>query len=135
MIMKSVSQAFFQLLMAVVPCAAGPPSAKPTLVELWHVGDDGLSQRLADQVETAFRQSPDLVLSSGRKPGTLVVTIPSNVEWKLVGKRTQVFYSVEFSSTENKTTSKVAGSCWDDDLGKCAAQILRGTKIAAQKHQ
>src|SRR5260370_32073870 len=33
-------------------------AAKPTLVEFWHVGDDGLSQRLAGRVEREFDRSP-----------------------------------------------------------------------------
>src|SRR5260370_18631148 len=61
-------------------------AAKPTLVEFWHVGDDGLSQRLAGRVESEFERSPNFAIGSGKKPGTLVVTIPTNVEWKLVGK-------------------------------------------------
>jgi hypothetical protein len=97
------------------------------------VGDDSLSQRLADQVETAYKRSPEFVLSNGHKPGTLVVTIPTNVEWKRVGKRTQVLYSVEFASPENRTTSKATGSCWDDDLAKCTAQVLRDTRVAAHR--
>jgi hypothetical protein len=53
----------------------GAPSAKRTLVEFWHVGDDGLSQRLRDEVESAFQRSSDFTSSSGKKPGTLVVYI------------------------------------------------------------
>jgi hypothetical protein len=71
MIMKHESRVLFRLLMAVL---AGSASTRPTLVELWHVGDDGLSPRVADQVETAYKRSPEFVLSSGHKPGTLVVT-------------------------------------------------------------
>ena len=56
------------------------PSAKRIPVDLWSVGDDGLSQRLREAVENAFKSSPDFALSSGEKPGTLVVTIPTNVD-------------------------------------------------------
>jgi hypothetical protein len=130
MIMKSIWRAFLGLLVAVATCGADSASAKPTLVEFWHTGDDGLSQRLAETVETAFKRSPDFVLSSGKKPGTLVVTIPTNVDWKQVSKRTRVLYRVEFASVDNQTTSKATGSCWDDNLQECAAQILRNAKIA-----
>jgi len=86
-------------------------AAKPTLVEFWHVGDDGLSQRLAERVESEFDRSPNFAIGSGKKPGTLVVTIPTNVEWKLVGKRTQVFYNIEFATADDETISKSSGSC------------------------
>jgi hypothetical protein len=62
--------------MAATALAAGPASTKPIVVEFSHVGDDGLSERLADQVETAFNQSPDFTLHSAHTPGTLVVAIP-----------------------------------------------------------
>jgi hypothetical protein len=107
--------------------------ARPTLVEFWHVGDDGLSQRLADRVESEFDRSPTFAVGSGKKPGTLVVTIPTNVDWKLVGKRTQVFYSVEFATADNEVISKSSGSCWEDMFEKCATQIIDEAKIAAHK--
>jgi hypothetical protein len=52
-------------------------------------------------VVEAFNSSPDFELSSGDRPGSLVVTIPTNVDWKEIGKRTRVMYKVEFTSTEN----------------------------------
>jgi hypothetical protein len=131
--MKNASRVFLGLLMAVVPCAAESASAKPTLVEFSHVGNDALSKTLADKVETAFKQSPDFILTSERKPGTLVVTIPTNVGWKRVGERTEVLYRVRFASADNKIISKATGSCWFDSLANCTDQILRDTKIAARK--
>ena len=116
------------------PAATGDPaSIKPTLVEFWHVGDDGLSQKIADQVEAAFAQSPDFKLSGGHEPGTLIVTIPTNVDWKRVGKRTQVLYTVEFAWPDHKASSKATGACWDDNPAECAAQILSDAKSAAHK--
>jgi hypothetical protein len=64
--MEAVSGVFFGLLVAVAMCAADSAPAKPTLVEFWHVGDGALSQKVADSVETALKQSPDFILSSGR---------------------------------------------------------------------
>jgi hypothetical protein len=108
-------------------------AAKPTLVEFWHVGDDGLSQRLAERVESEFERSPNFAIGSGKKPGTLVVTIPTNVEWKLVGKRTQVSYNIEFATADNETISKSSGSCWENVLEKCATQIVEDAKVAARR--
>jgi hypothetical protein len=108
-------------------------AAKPTLVEFWHVGDDGLSQRLAERVESEFERSPNFAIGSGKKPGTLVVTIPTNVEWKLVGKRTQVFYNIEFATADNETISKSSGSCWENAFEKCATRIVEDAKVAARR--
>ena len=111
----------------------GNATSKRTLVEFWHTGDDGLSQKLADQVERALARSPDFSVSAGRKSGTLIVTIPTNVEWKQIGKRTQVLYHVEFSSVDSDMQSQTKGSCWEDRLSDCANQIVKATRIAAQK--
>ena len=106
-----------------------PASGKPA--EVWGGADDGLTIRLRDALKDAFRSSADFHLSSRNKPGTLVITLPSNVGWKPVGGRTQVLYTAEFASDgQNLGGSK--GSCWDDALAKCAAQIVKDAKIAAR---
>jgi hypothetical protein len=111
-------------------------SPKLTLVEVWCVGDDGLTHGLRDALENAFKSSSDFQLSSGKKPGTLVVTIPTNVDWKQAkqaDKRTKVLYRVEFASADDKTISESTGSCWDDALSKCASKIVKEARTAARK--
>ena len=106
---------------------------RPKLVEVWSGGDDGYTLRLRDALERAFRGSPNFRLSSGRKPGSLIVYIPHSVKWKRVGVRTQVFYDVEFSTIHEKILEKSNGSCWEDDLGTCATSIIRSATDVAQK--
>lgn len=120
-------------LSATATWAIGAASNKPTPIEFWHVGDDTLSERLAEQTEVLFMQSPDFTLSSGRKPGTLIVTIPTNVEWKRVDKRDRVRYTVEFSWRDGQKLGVRTGSCWDDKLAECAAHIVRDASVAARK--
>lgn len=108
-------------------------SAKPTLVEVWCGGDDGLTMRLKDTLENAFRSSYNFHLSSGKKPGTLIVTIPTHVVWKQAGKRTQALYTVEFTSADNQPLGTSTGSCWDDALTKCANEIIKDARVAARK--
>lgn len=111
-------------------------SASPTVVEVWCVGDDGLTMKLRESLENAFKSSSDFRLSSGNKPGTLIVTIPRNVGWKQSGIRTRVLYTVDFTSADNKYVGGTAGSCWDDALTKCVTKILKDTKIMGRKlHQ
>jgi hypothetical protein len=104
---------------------------KPMPVEFWHIGDDGLSERLADCTEKAFEQSATFRLSNGRKPGTLIVEIPANVDWKQIGRRVRVHYSVTFSLVDGRKLGDRAGSCWENDLKKCATMIVSDAAIVA----
>jgi hypothetical protein len=105
----------------------------PTLVEVWKGGDDGLTNKLSDTIETAFRSASDFHLSNGKMPGTLMVTIPSNVRWKKVGQRTKVFYDVKFSSVDGRDIGASKGSCWDDSFGTCATRIVKDARIVSRK--
>jgi hypothetical protein len=120
----------------LVQPAAQAASTKPTLVEVWSGGDDSLTTGLRNVLEDAFKLSSNFVLSSGKKPGTLIVTIPTHVEWKRAGKRTKVFYTVEFTSVDNQPLGVSKGSCWDDVMTKCANKIVRdATAVAHKVHQ
>jgi hypothetical protein len=125
--------AIFAASMALATCAIDATPAEPTRVEVWAVGDDGLTLRLRDALEGAFRSSPDFTLSSGKKQGTLVVTIPTNVEWKKKAGRTKVLYTVKFTSIDDQNLGTSSGSCRENALTKCAAQIVTGAKSAARE--
>jgi hypothetical protein len=107
--------------------------AKPTPVEVWTGGDDSLTQGLRYELEKKFKSSSDFVLSSGKTPGTLIVTIPTHVEWTKNGTRMHVRYKVEFSSSNGAGIGKSSGSCWDDNFAACAAQIYEGAQRARHK--
>ena len=117
----------------LVASLASANQSTPTPVEVWCVGDDGLTQRLRESLENTFKDSTDFRQSYGKIPGTLVVTIASNVKWKTIGERTRVFYTVNFSSSNDLKISSKSGSCWDGDLAKCADQIVKAAKTAAPK--
>ena len=117
----------------VAPCVAQGNRTKPIPVEVWCGGDDGLTMRLRDTLENAVKLSPYFSLSSGKIPGTLVVTIPTNVGWEQFGGRVRVFYSVEFASADDQFIGKITGACWDDKLTICAAQIIKNAKVASRK--
>ena len=63
------------LILALAEFSMEAGSAKPMLVQVWCGGDDGLTLRLRDAVENAFKASSAFALSSGKRPGTLIVTI------------------------------------------------------------
>ena len=119
-------------LFIVFSALEASPTGK-TMVEVWSGGDDGLTLRLRASLEKAFKSSPEFVLTNGKKPGTLIVTIPTNVEWKQVGKRTKVLYKVEFASVDNQPLGGSNGSCWDDALTKCSDKIVKDAAAAVRK--
>jgi hypothetical protein len=120
-------------IICLIPYAMSAGQVKPIPVEIWVGGDDGLTLRLRDKLENAFASSPEFNLRGGKKPGTLIVAIPTHVEWKQVNGRTKVFYKINFRSANDQNISVRKGACWDDTLTECAAQILKNAKVAARK--
>jgi hypothetical protein len=112
-----------------------PETPRRTLVEVWCGGDDGLTQRLRDSIENEFKLSSDFQLGEGKKPGTLIVTIPSNVSWRQESGRNRVLYTIDFTSTDGRHLGSSKGRCWDDDLANCAVHIVAQAKVAARKVQ
>jgi hypothetical protein len=111
--------------------AADPPARR--VIDLWVVGDDGLTLRLRDALEEAFQAAPDFTLKGESDPQTLVVTIPKNVDWRKESGRTRVLFSVNFTSVDNRRLGSLRGSCWEDELATCAAQIIKNARAAAKK--
>jgi len=112
-----VLAAFF----GMAACVHASPAVTP--VEVWRGGDDGLTVKFADALQTAFGSSSAFALSSGKKAGTLVVNIPSNLQWKEINGRTQVLYTVDFTSVDGRKLGTMKGSCWEDSLSECAAKV------------
>jgi hypothetical protein len=77
-----------------------------TLVEVWLGGDDGLTQRLGGAIERAFDKSRDFTPSSGKRPGTLIVKVPKNVDWTEFGNRTQVRFTIDFETADAVTIGR-----------------------------
>ena len=102
-------------------------------VELWCVGDDRFSQGMCQAFFAAFESTSDFDLQEENKPGNLIVTIPENVGWKKVKKRTKITYVVEFSTADDRVFMTRKGWCWHKEYATCAEQILRNTKVAARK--
>ena len=103
------------------------------VVEVRCGGDDNLTQGVCRNVYNKFASTPDFVITDEDNTGALIVSIPTNVHWKERGKRTRVFYIVEFLSNDGKKLSKKKGECWEDDLKTCASQVLKQARSAARK--
>jgi hypothetical protein len=132
------------LLVVILVClfppvqnTATPVKQSQTPVELWCGGDDNLTQGVCRALDSEFASTQDFVIrtgeSSGERPVTLIVTIPTNVDWKERSKRTRVFYTVEFKSSGDKKLGAKKGACWENDLKACASQIVKQARTAARK--
>lgn len=119
-------------LLAVGSSLSAVPSK--TIVDVRCDGDDGLTQRVCAALKDEFKAAPDFTLSIGNKSGTLIVRVPTNVDWKQVGKRMKVKYRAEFTTTSDQKIGATAGSCWEDELKKCAAQVVKHAEVVRQKY-
>lgn len=96
-------------------------------------GDDNLTQGVCRNVYNEFSSSPDFATTDEENDVTLIVYIPTNVNWKEREKRIRVFYIVEFLSNNEKRLSKKKGECWEDDLKTCAIQVIKHARVVARK--
>ena len=121
-------------LVGLVPVFQKTPinRSKP-VVEIRCGGDDNLTQGVCRNVYNEFASTSDFVITDEDNTASLIVSIPTNVHWKERGKRTRVFYAVEFLSNNEKRLGKKKGECWEDDLKTCAFQVLKHARVAARK--
>lgn len=109
-------------LTATLCACATTESAVGDTVAIVTVGDDGLTQRLADAVEANAR-SARFTISTAGQPASLTIRIPTHVGWENVGSRMRVKYRAEFQR-RGVTKSSTSGECWDNELSVCASQIV-----------
>lgn len=134
--MQMTLVASIMILVSLLPIQQKSPATseqRKTPVELWCVGDDVFSKGMCQAFFAAFESSPDFNLQERNKLGNLIVTIPQNVGWKEVGKRTKVTYIVEFSTSDERVFMTRKGWCWHEEYAKCASLILKEAKVAARK--
>jgi hypothetical protein len=91
-----------------------------TMVEVRTGGDDGLTQRLADQVRATFAATQGY--TAAHSPKRLIITIPTHVQWREIKGRTKITYHVEIAS--GSKSIRRSGSCWETDMPLCAHQVV-----------
>jgi hypothetical protein len=118
-------------LVAVAGLSGDVPTTQPPVpVEIWRVGDDGLTMKVTEAIEAAFRANTSFSIAPAHQ-GVLIVTIPTNVRWKRRPNGTQVISEVQFS-TKAKRLPGTEISCMEERLSVCAAQALQAAeKVAA----
>jgi hypothetical protein len=121
---------------ASIACASHPPpslTAAPRPLEMWRVGDDSLTLRFSEGLREALRELPEFKSSRDLQPGTLVVSITNQLGWKEVGIRTKVSYNVHFIDWRRRLVREVSGSCWEDEMSKCVARVVKEARRASRE--
>jgi hypothetical protein len=117
-------------LTAIVAILVGAAilAAPPRPIEIWKEGDTGDVQRLTSGITRAFEQSPNFVLSSGHKPETLYVYVPSKIIMQSIGARVKYFAAIAISQAAPDAPERLSESvnvtCWEDDLAACGRDII-----------
>lgn len=133
----SLTSSFAVLLLGSVATAGCATTAafesKPTPVEVWRGGEDGLTVRFADALEAQFRAASDFTPSTGKVPGTLIVTIPTHLPSKQIAGQTQVSYTVQFTGVSSEALGSSVGNCSEEQLAECASHVLLEARVAKAK--
>lgn len=87
-----------------------------------------MTSRLRDASEQAFNASSDLPLAIKDRHAVYKVVIPTNVDWKQVGNRTKVIYTIVVMKMDDRKVGTFKGSCWDSDFRRCGTQVVDGTR-------
>ena len=101
---------------------------KPAPVEVWCGGDDGLTSKVCDATEQAFRAAQDFPLRKADETAKYKVVIATNVDWKKVRGRLQILYAIELRNMDDKEIGRFKGSCWESKVQACGTQILGSTR-------
>ena len=102
---------------------------KPVSLRL--VGDDGLSLRFADALQAELAHDPYLRPSSTSEPAALTIESDHNIRWDKLNGRKVAIYTVYVGS---KRDDPITGVCWENELFKCARDVLRIVRIEAEDH-
>ncbi|HVQ06843.1 MAG TPA: hypothetical protein VMS43_00260 [Allosphingosinicella sp.] len=123
---------FLAIASGMAGCATAAPQS-PIPVEIRRGGDDGLTQRFADALETGIRRSGTFTMVSGvSQPDFLVFNIPSHLEWTRVGDRVRARFQVELRRGDSSLLGLSSGDCWETQLEICAARVLNDARRVAR---
>lgn len=117
------------LASATVANASAEPLRTPVSVDL--VGDDGLTNKLRDSIETALKNNLDLRPAVAGDRNIVSITSGSNVDWYKLGGRTVVIYTVHVFHGGGSGEPNV-GICYESGINKCVSDILRLAWIDAK---
>lgn len=112
------------LLLAITPASAVDERGRG-VVEMGAAFEDAPTMRLKAAITEAVKTSESLELSTGGKPGTLVISFTQAVEARAHLGRTEYLYRVEFRGVNGRLFERGSGNCWSDEIARCVSQVLR----------
>jgi hypothetical protein len=122
----------FGLALLLGGTASSPMTNGRAPVRVSLVGDDGLTNKLRDSLELAIEQRRHLRVASSDENPALAIVSESNVDWEKLAGRVVVIYTVYVSSEEAKHV-RLTGACFDNDIDKCANDIVeRSSRFIAK---
>lgn len=97
-------------------------------------GDDRISQRFEQAFDLALAGESDLARADcGSGSTSLVVAIPELALTQVGGDRSLVLYAAEIAIRGGRVLWSGRGSCWEDELGTCAGEVVREASKAADR--
>jgi hypothetical protein len=121
-------------LLASVMGGGDPDQRSAIPVEVWtSCAHSGVCGRFGGALEAAFEASPAFSQKGGVKARTLIVSIADEPAYAERSGRFRVSYRIRFEDVAHKRIGASKGSCWDDEMEKCAAQVLKDAERPAQK--
>lgn len=127
-VLPPLTACLFLLLMPSGSVSEPGPLEVPNPVEVWCGGDDGLTLKVCNAVEQAFRTAHDLPLLKAEENPKYKIVIPTNVDWKKERGRLQILYTVELQNADSKELGHFRGSCSESKVRACGIQILQRTR-------
>lgn len=111
---------------------------QPLAVEFWVGGDDGATERFANELKRAFRSDTSFAVLETTSTNHVQIVIESNVNYKELPAGDRISYKIKFMRQypENAVSlGKSSGSCLADQLQICAAKALRDARVALLRHR
>lgn len=103
------------------------------LVEITASPEDEATARVKNGLVEALTASRELTLSTGQKPGTLMISFPKPVEVRAHMGRTEYLYRVEFRAVNGRLFEGGTGSCWSDEIARCVFNVVRTASRVAPR--
>lgn len=103
--------------------AAGESGNGKIPVEIWRGGDDGLTVKLADNLNEIFKASNTFTTGKFGTGESLLVKIKENVNLEDLDGRKKIKYSVSFEKKSGLVLHVSEAGCWADEISECAKDI------------
>jgi hypothetical protein len=111
------------LLLAGPAQAAEEPERR--LVEFGAGPEDAATVRLKNAIAEGLKKVEGFEMSSGQKPGTLMISFPKPVEARAHMGRTEYLYRVEFRAVNGRLFERGFGNCWSDEIEACVFSVVK----------